>query len=108
MKFGGRIVLIDVERQPLRFGYRLIGSHVTNALGRDSTGEYLDQIYDPEFYERAIGTFKTNIDKRIPLRAYGNMVHAFKPYLRFETIDIPLADDGETVNMILKGSEFSR
>ncbi len=25
-----------------------------------------------------------------------------------ETIDIPLADDGETVNMILKGSEFSR
>ena len=106
MQFGGRIVLIDVERQPLRFKYRLIGSHITNVLDRDSTGKYLDEIYDSDFYTKAVETYKRNIDEKIPFRAHGEMVHAFKPYLSFEAVDIPLSSDGESVDMILKGADF--
>ena len=44
----GWIVLADVEQQPLRFRYRLIGTQVTAMAGRDMSGRYLDEIYPPE------------------------------------------------------------
>jgi hypothetical protein len=106
LQFGGRVVLIDVEQHPYRFRYRLIGTHITKALGRDSTGKYLDEIYDSDFYDKAVETYRKNVEEMVPFRAHGEMVHAFKPYLSFEAIDIPLSDDGKAVNMILKGSEF--
>ena len=41
------ISLLDIEYQPTRrFRWRLIGTYITEILGRDSTGRYWDEIYD--------------------------------------------------------------
>ena len=52
MGFGGRVVLLDVEPDPFRLRFRLLGTHVTAAVGRDATGSYLDEVYDPVYWER--------------------------------------------------------
>ena len=97
----GWIVLVDVEHEPLRFRYRLIGSAITAAVGRDATGAYLDELYAPEIYTTAISSFRQVIARRAPMRAFGQLRHAEKGHLPFEAIDMPLSEDGVTVSMIM-------
>ncbi|MBC8239846.1 MAG: PAS domain-containing protein [Alphaproteobacteria bacterium] len=40
----GRLHFIDVEHDPIRLRYRLIGTVTTETLGRDMTGRYFDEI----------------------------------------------------------------
>src|SRR5690349_8783685 len=42
----GNMILVDVERDPWRFRYRLAGSRVTNRMGFDPTGKYVDEHPD--------------------------------------------------------------
>lgn len=97
----GWIVLIDVQPEPLRFRYRLVGSGVTGRIGRDSTGRYLDELYPPDIYENAISAFRVMLRTHRPVRAYGFLEHAERGHLPFEAIDMPLSDDDRTVNMIM-------
>jgi hypothetical protein len=51
------ILLIDIEEgDASRFRWRLIGTHITNVLGRDSTGRYLDEVLQSEDYDSFIAT----------------------------------------------------
>lgn len=102
----GNIVLIDVEYSPTRFRYRLIGTEIVNVLSRDSTGKYLDELYDPEFYEMAVNSYQYILEHHRPIRGYGNMTHANKQHVKFEAVDLPLSSDGKTVDMIMKCSHF--
>jgi len=106
MGFGGRVVLIDIERDPFRLRFRLLGTHVTMAVGRDSTGSYLDEVYDPVYWERLRQHFLRVIEDRRPLRMFGNMAHSMKPNVAAESIDMPLAGPDGTVEMILQGFDF--
>ena len=104
--FGGRVVLIDLEAEPFRMRYRLIGTKITEMLGRDSTGRYLDEIYGPEYYRRQSEHFRRVATERLPLRTYGSMAHSEKPYIPAEAIDLPVGDDAGNVVMILRGLDF--
>lgn len=106
IRFDGMVCLIDVEYDPIRFRFRLIGTHITNILGRDSTGRYLDDLYSPDHYDIAAQSYLHCVEKKRPIRAFGSMVHANKEHLQFETIDMPLAQDGHKVDMILKGADY--
>src|SRR3546814_7649374 len=39
------IWMLDVKRDPLRFRFRLIGTEIVRFTGRDSTGQWLDEVY---------------------------------------------------------------
>jgi len=104
--FGGRVALIDVEREPLRFRYRLVGTRIVEALGRDSTGRYFDELYAPDYYRHIEAHFSGIIEERAPLRTTGNMAHIYKPYVAVEGINIPLASDGGTVDMFIRALDF--
>ncbi|MDF1791828.1 MAG: PAS domain-containing protein [Thalassobaculaceae bacterium] len=107
MSFAGRVVLIDVERAPFRLKWRLIGAYITEVVGRDSTGRYLDEVHLSEHYDLLSLHFQRVIDERIPLRMYGKLVYADKPQLLAESIDMPLQDDDGVVTMILRGLDFA-
>lgn len=47
----GRIVMVDVLRDPLNFRYRMAGTRVTRDLGFDPTGQLLDTHPDPTYQE---------------------------------------------------------
>lgn len=95
------IFMIDVVGEPRRFRYRLIGTKIVTFVGRDSTGKFIEEAYSPE-QAGAITTFYRSIcaNKR-PMRNFGRINWVDRKFLKYEIANLPLADDGATVNIIL-------
>jgi len=106
-KHIGFIVLVDVIGKPARFRFRLIGSKITEAVGRDSTGRWLDELYSPADYENMIVAYRWLVQHRAPMRIVGDLRHANREWLEMESLDLPLSSDGETVDVILTRSILS-
>jgi hypothetical protein len=106
MKFSGRVALIDVEHERFRLRFRLVGTLITNILERDSTGRYLDELYDPVYYARVADYFRTIVDERRALRTIGDMAQTRRRHVQAEVIDLPLAGDGDRVDVILRGVDL--
>jgi hypothetical protein len=104
----GNIVLIDVEHDPLRLRYRLIGTKITEAMARDSTGKYYDKIYSDELLENIYESFRWIIDNKKPVRTYGEAFYPDRDYYVYETLNLPLSNDDEAVNMVLGCLVFHR
>ncbi|MBL6952396.1 MAG: PAS domain-containing protein [Alphaproteobacteria bacterium] len=97
----GNIVLIDVERAPFRLRYRLIGTEITEVMQRDSTGKYYDEIYPPELLEKIYASFHWIFANKAPLRTHGEAFYPDRNIYGYETLNLPLSNDGEVINMIL-------
>lgn len=101
------ISLLDIEYQPTRrFRWRLIGTYITEILGRDSTGRYWDEIYG----SRAMKALSQGpiwvIENRRPVRNLGSAHYVDKTYLRSESIDMPLSTDGEVIDHLFICTAF--
>ena len=88
------IQLVDIEMgPPQRYCWRLIGTHITGALGRDSTGKYWDELYD----ESSLRSFLTGAEliqtNRQPIRCFGKSDFARKHFQSFEAILMPLSNN---------------
>lgn len=103
----GNLFLIDVERTPLRFRVRLIGTRITTVVQRDVTGMYLDQIYAGKLFESLFEALSWVADARAPLRVHSRAGHPRNPFYLYEGLLLPLSADGETVNMVLGGLHFT-
>jgi hypothetical protein len=103
----GFIVLTDVFGEPPRFRFRLIGSRVTELVGRDMTGRILDELYRADDYENAIAAYRWVVKHRAPLRIKGNLRHANRDWIDMESLDLPLSSDGISVDIILTRSVFT-
>jgi hypothetical protein len=101
-QFMGNIVLVDVETDPRRYRYRLIGSNVTELVERDMTGRYLDDIYGEPDFRKVVHSFSTIMENRQPIRGYSDVSHARKGHIHVEVLDAPLASDGVNTDMIIK------
>ena len=94
--------LLDIEPgPPVRYRWRLIGTHITGALGRDSTGKYWDELY----VDATLKSFKKGVEwiqeNRRPIRCFGKSDFAQKHFQSFEAIEMPLSagqeEDIETI-----------
>ena len=96
------ILLVDIEHEPRRrFRWRLIGTHITEVMGRDSTGRYWDEIYEPAMLD-AIGTGpRWVLEHRGPIRSLGMAPLPGRAHLRSENLDLPLSSDGQCIDMLL-------
>lgn len=94
--------LLDVRRHPLRFKFRLIGTAVVEFAGRDSTGRWLDEVY-PDY--ESTGAFRCTsacVTTRLPQYRKGTVLsNPERWYATAERLYLPLASDGETVDMLL-------
>ena len=101
------ILLVDVERQPeTRFRWRLIGTHVTASLKRDSTGRYWDEIYDD--HELDSLTFRATwvLRNRAPLRSIGRIATVKDRHGIVESLFAPLSGDSDAIDVILMGVDY--
>lgn len=103
----GWIALIEVEHDPERFRFRLVGADITRGLSRDSSGMYLDEVYGPEFHDVSVGSYRWILEHRKPVRAFGEMAHAYKGRIRFESLDLPFSSDGQLIDLIMKRVHYS-
>lgn len=101
----GHLALVDVLRDPLRFRYRLIGTHLVAQVGFDLTGRMLDEHPEPTFRRLAAQHYShvATTAQALALRSDAVMDGRIR---RYEVLLLPLARDGATVDMILAGMWF--
>lgn len=95
-------MLIDVEQNPLRFRYRLVGTRVVGASGEDRTGAYFEVV---EFFAKnpvVMTQYRQVVESGEPLFS----LEPFKNYVnntdyQVERLMLPLSSDGASVDMIL-------
>ena len=94
--------LIDVVREPdVRFRARLIGTAHVVAMGRDITGQFLDEVF-PEAADRVLmKDYLALADGAGPSDRYGPAVFLVPSYRTVERVMLPLSPDGKTVDMLL-------
>ena len=100
------VMLIDVEHEPLRFRYRLVGTEIVRNIGSDLTGHYLDE------YVR-LGRGAPMAAEYARVAAWGEPVCAVWEYtrddgrhVRYERLALPLSRDGLVVDMLFGGAVF--
>jgi hypothetical protein len=100
--------LIDVQREPLRFRYRLVGTGHRDVMGADFTGRWLDEAF-PGFASLrgyadlvAVAGGEVRYCRRVP------NFPVEKGLVQMERVMLPLARDGVTVDMLLGLSLFTR
>lgn len=95
------IFLIDVERDPQRFRFRLIGTQIVQWAGRDVTGLYIDDpIYGPGGSK--LGEEYAEVAARgLPLYTEQPAQRPERDWVFYERLVLPLAQDGRTVDILL-------
>ena len=94
--------LLDVQQNPFRIRYRLVGTRVVDAIGREVTGMWVDEAHphlvsDQDFFSR----YRTVAETKTPSRRRGRAkAWLLEDYRQIENLAVPLAADGTTVDMI--------
>lgn len=106
VKLLPHIYMVDVERDPLRFRYRLIGTAICTFLGRDYTGRAVDAATygEGESLDRLLELFTAVVDTRAPVAYKGNIWYVSgREWRQVEALLMPLSRDGVDVDIIFAG-----
>jgi hypothetical protein len=97
------ILLLDVEGKPPRFRYRVIGTRMVDALGRDLTGQWLDEAHESEGYRPEFPGYERVVNEREPQWRRGppHFASYIDKCTGMERVFLPLASNGRDVDMIL-------
>ncbi|HWA50742.1 MAG TPA: PAS domain-containing protein [Dongiaceae bacterium] len=100
--------MVDVQRAPLRFRYRLVGTEISQGYGFDLTGRHLDemdlddhQIDITREYTRAAESGEPSCSMLEYSRKDGR-------HIRYERLVLPLSSDGKQIDMLIGGCVFDR
>lgn len=101
----GNLILVDVERDPWRFRYRLAGSRVTNRLGFDPTGKYLDEHPDPNHRQTIQAVYTEVASTGLP-KAYARDQYVDNRLRRYDVLVVPLSGEAGQITMIMTVMKF--
>jgi hypothetical protein len=99
----GNLSLVEVRRQPLRFYFRIHASNVASRLGFDLTGKNLDDYPDAKHREMIHEHFSRVVAEGVPVLGQREAEITDKLVLHCEAIALPLAKDGESIDMLMSG-----
>ena len=101
-----RLWLLDVYRDPLRYRCRLVGSDMVRSIGQEVTGRWLDEVH-PLSVTNASCRERFRIVAELGRATWrrGTPRWARQPDFRIvESVILPLATDGRTVDKIMSMS----
>ncbi|UUX48105.1 PAS domain-containing protein [Nisaea acidiphila] len=99
MEWLGHILILDVIDGGADFHYRLVGTEIATALGRDYSGRRMSECTFGVSAADVIGEFGEVVAARRPLVRRGHITWApDKSWRTFRSVHAPLATDGETVD----------
>jgi hypothetical protein len=101
--------IADVVRTPEpRFRVRAIGTRLTDTFGAGVVGRYIDELTPGFETTRAGQDYIRVVSERVPIWYRGQQsIRVGKSFLPVERLFLPLATDGETVDMLLAVFVFS-
>lgn len=96
------LALIDVVRSDrgCRFRYRLAGTGIAGRAGRDPTGKCFEELYDGEYLRKANSTYQSIVETGLPFTS-SRKFPVGKECLSYDRLILPLARDGETVDILV-------
>lgn len=101
------IGLIDVEPAPLRFRYRLIGTHMNEMFGEDFTGTYLDAAKGGNYASFLHDLYAEAALDRRPVYSESVFGYRDRRHLAIRRLVLPLAQsDDAPVRMLLFSNTF--
>lgn len=97
------INLVDVERcqDRTRFRFRLVGEEQNRAAGRQIRGLMVEDAVVPELVPRINANMKKVVETQVPVYDRFPMPHPNRQFIDSQRMYYPLANDGETVDVIL-------
>ena len=63
----GHVALAEVEHEPFRLRYRLVGTRLVSLYGREITGRYIDELYAPRLRREVMNHYRLVVDTQRPL-----------------------------------------
>jgi hypothetical protein len=106
----GSLNIIDCLPGLADFRYRLIGTHIAQAYGRDSTGKTVRELYavdDPEYCAFLLGIYQEVATRQVIARLHVNLRPVNKTYRLADSLLLPLGDGKGGVAAILNEVLFS-
>jgi len=94
------VSLVDVTEEPRRFHYRLVSTGLTERLGYEMTGRYVEDLPDSDMRRYVEGLYGRCVDQRVPLYEKSTRIHAYKLWLH-EALVLPLSTGGDEVEMLM-------
>jgi hypothetical protein len=106
----GWIMMIEVPADMEDFRYRLIGTKVARYFVHNSTGMTVSEAfapYGPGAVKGVQAVYRKAARERVPVRAHGkanwltNQQTSEQGHPHFDSLYLPLSDDGQTCNMLM-------
>ena len=91
------VMLIDVLYEPFDFIFRVYGSEIARATGKDHTGKSVHSLEPPEFATLIFEHYREAVEERKP-RLHGIIFELHKKYHR---VTLPLSSDGLRIDKLL-------
>ena len=98
--------LIEVVDGGIRYRYRLAGTSLVTAFGREYTGRYLDELFAGERLAYAQRVFGTVCSKRKPVFLRNRYSTTRDVDMIANRLYMPLSEDGCSVNVIFGALTF--
>jgi len=97
------IMLLEVQGRPPRFRYRVIGTRMVDALGKDLTGQWLDEAHSQAGRKPEFPGYELVVAQREPQWRRGppHFASYIDKCTGMERVFLPLASNGVDVDMIL-------
>ncbi len=97
----GWVHLLDVTYEPLSFRFRLYGSNISAATGRDATGQELNEAFSGKFLNELQQVLERTVSETQPLRVESSFAGVNKEFIPITSLFLPLSDEGEQVDMVM-------
>jgi hypothetical protein len=100
------VVLVDVERAPLDFRYRLVGTAVAARFGHDRTGERFSALPQQSEGSEVWKTAVRILEEKRPIVSHIPYVGFNRWIQNYRDISMPLSENNDEVNMIFGVLQF--
>jgi len=96
------IWMVDVERAPLRFRFRLVGTEIVKVTDHDHTGRWLNEVYPGFPTSKAFGFYRDCALEARPAYRKGKVpARSGRKTIEAEQLTLPLAANGRDVDILL-------
>ncbi len=105
----GWIILLDALPGFTDFRYRLVGTKVAHYFGADGTGKTISEAFaplGPKVVSAIQDIHRRAAEARCPVHVHGEAAWLADGFDTFDSLYLPLSEDGESANMILSAFTF--
>lgn len=100
------LFIADVEAEPFRIRFRLVGTRAVEATGMDITGRYLDELLPANPEEAWLDYYRTGYERRAPVFGFSEAPTRSGGRFTYEFGLFPLRQGGRAVEQFLSIEDY--